>query len=63
MSDHTSGDHDHGHGDHGHGDHGDEGAERVTSPMQSFTTGQVGLGTAVAVVGLLVVFGVPLLMV
>jgi hypothetical protein len=62
MSDHTSDDHEHDHG-HGHGDHGDEEAERVTSPMQSFTTTQVGLGTAVAVVGLLVVFGVPLLLV
>jgi hypothetical protein len=56
-------DHGHGHGDddHGHG-HGDE-PERVTSPMQAFTTTEVGFGAAVAAVGLLVVFGLPLLLV
>jgi hypothetical protein len=56
--------HDGDHGGHdgdGHG-HGDAEAERVTAPMQSFTTAQVGLGAAVAVVGLLVTFGLPLLL-
>jgi hypothetical protein len=48
------------HDDHGHGE---EDAERVTAPMQQFSTAQVGLGAAVAVVGLLVTFGLPLLLV
>ena len=52
----------HGHGEDGHG-HGEADAERVTSPMQPFTTAQVGVGAAVAVVGLLVTFGLPLLLV
>jgi hypothetical protein len=34
---------------------------RTTAPMQSYSTKQVGVGVAVFVVGLLVVFGVPLL--
>ncbi|WP_202593849.1 DUF7550 family protein [Halolamina rubra] len=44
-------DHDHDHGD-------DEG--RVTAPMQEFSTGQVGIGFAVLVVGLVLTFGVAL---
>ncbi|WP_372911900.1 hypothetical protein [Salinigranum sp.] len=55
-------DHDHGHGD-GDGDdhgHGEEDG-RVTSPMQAFSSSQVGIGLAVLVVGLVVVFGIPLL--
>ncbi len=45
--------------DHGHDDHGgDEG--RVTAPMQEFTTGQVGKGAAVLVVGLVLTFGLAL---
>ena len=52
---------DHHAGDHDHGDHqGSEGG-RVTSPMQNFSTAQVGVGLAVLVVGLLVTFGLPLL--
>ncbi|WP_318570237.1 DUF7550 family protein [Salinigranum marinum] len=52
---------DHHAGDHDHGDHqGSEGG-RVTSPMQNFSTAQVGVGLAVLAVGLLVTFGVPLL--
>jgi hypothetical protein len=53
-------DHDHGHGhgdDHGHGE--EDG--RVTSPMQEFSSSQVGIGLAVLVVGLVVAFGIPLL--
>jgi len=42
--------------DHDHGD--DEG--RVTAPMQEFSTGQVGIGFAVLVVGLVLTFGVAL---
>ncbi|MFB6157393.1 MAG: hypothetical protein ABEJ34_06085 [Haloferacaceae archaeon] len=49
------------HEDHDHHPHeSDEG--RVTSPMQEFDTGQVGVGLAVLVVGLAVTFGVPLLL-
>lgn len=44
---------------HGHEDASDEDL-RVTSPMQEFTTGQVGVGVAILVVGVLVTFGVPL---
>ena len=67
MADESHDEHgDHGHdahdehGDHGHGEDEDL---RVTSPMQEFTTGQVGVGFAVLVVGLLVTFAVPLLFV
>jgi hypothetical protein len=57
---------DHGHddhhaGDHGHDDHQGGGDERVTSPMQEFSTSQVGVGLAVLLVGLVVTFGIPLL--
>lgn len=37
--------------------------ERVTSPMQAFDTSEVAVGALVAAVGLLVVFGLPLLLV
>jgi len=47
------------HADHARGD--DEGG-RVTSPMQGFTTGQVGVGFAVLAVGLAVTFGLALLL-
>ena len=55
MSDHAAD----GHGDDGHADHADAG--RVTSPMQSFESSQVTTGFVVLVVGLVVVFGIPLL--
>lgn len=48
------------HHDH-HGDHDDE-EWRETAPMQDFTMGQVGTGMAVALVGMVLVFGVPLLL-
>ena len=48
------------HDDHGHGDESDEG--RVTSPMQEFESSQVTTGFVVLVVGLVVVFGIPLLL-
>jgi hypothetical protein len=44
--------------DHGHDEPAED--ERVTSPMQEFTTGQVGIGFAVLVVGLVLTFGVAL---
>ena len=58
MADHAD-----DHADHEHHPHGEEEAEegRVTSPMQDFTTGQVGIGFVVLLVGLAVTFGVPLL--
>lgn len=43
--------------DHGH-DEEEEG--RTTAPQSEYTTSQVGLGFAVALVGLVVVFGLPL---
>jgi hypothetical protein len=58
--DDTHGD-DHHPGDHDHGDHQGSDDERVTSPMQAFSTSQVGLGLVVLAVGLLVTFGIPLL--
>jgi len=45
--------------DHAHEDDPDA---RVTSPMQAFTTKQAMTGGAVLLVGLLVVFGIPLLL-
>ena len=48
------------HDDHGHGDEYDEG--RVTSPMQEFESSQVTTGVVVLVVGLVVGFGIPLLL-
>lgn len=42
-----------------HDDHDDHGESdgRVTAPMQEFTTGQVGIGFVVMLVGLLLTFG------
>lgn len=57
----THDDHEEAHDDHSetHG-HDIEGIERVTSPMQGYSTTQVGIGLAVFVVGLLVAFVLPL---
>jgi hypothetical protein len=66
MSDHDADDgahaddHDHDASFDRHEEHGDEG--RVTSPMQSFESSQVTTGVVVFVVGLVVVFGIPLLL-
>jgi hypothetical protein len=53
------------HDDHGHEvEHAEgypPGETRVTAPQQDYTSGQVGAGALVALVGLAVVFGVPLL--
>ncbi|WP_185977124.1 DUF7550 family protein [Haloglomus irregulare] len=43
--------------DHGHDD---EAEGRTTAPQSEYTPQQVGIGFAVALVGLFVVFGVPL---
>ena len=56
MSDHD----DHADDGHGHDDHGEGG--RVTSPMQDFGMSQVTTGLVVLAVGLVVAFGVPLLL-
>jgi len=56
MADHAD-----DHADHEHHPHGEEEEGRVTSPMKEFTTGQVGIGFAVLLVGLAVTFGLPLL--
>jgi hypothetical protein len=61
MSDHDE----HGHENHDdHDDHSEhsseEGLERVTSPMQQFSSREVGIGTLILAVGLLVTFGIPL---
>ena len=37
--------------------------ERVTSPMQEITSGQAVTGAIIALVGVLVAFGLPLLLV
>jgi hypothetical protein len=57
MADHAD-----DHADHEHHPHSDEDEGRVTSPMQEFTTGQVGIGFVVLLVGLAVTFGLPLLL-
>ncbi len=48
------------HADHDHHPHEDGESVRVTSPMQDFTTGQVGVGFAVLAVGLAATFGIAL---
>jgi hypothetical protein len=60
MDDNAHGDGHHG-GDHDHDDHQSSDEERVTSPMQAFSSSQVGIGLTVLLVGLVVVFGIPLL--
>lgn len=48
--------------DHDDGHESDvEGIERVTSPMQDYSTTQVSIGLAVLAVGLAVAFALPLL--
>lgn len=53
---------DHNSGDHDHDDHQAGEDERVTSPMQEFTMGQVTTGAVVLLVGLAVTFGIPFLL-
>ena len=73
MSDHDADSDAEAHADDGHAGHGDENDDhaghgdeheegRVTSPMQEFGSAQVTTGLVVLAVGLLVVFGVPLLL-
>ncbi|MCL9817379.1 DUF7550 family protein [Natronocalculus amylovorans] len=44
------------------GDHEPDPDARVTSPMQEFTTSEALTGGVILLVGLLLVFGVPLLL-
>lgn len=44
--------------DHSHED--SDGLERVTSPMQQYSTKQVGVGLAVLAIGLLLTFVIPI---
>jgi hypothetical protein len=41
-------------------DHGEETEGRTTAPQSDYTARDVAIGTVVALVGLAVVFGVPL---
>jgi hypothetical protein len=41
-------------------DHDEEPAGRTTAPQSAYTAREVGIGFAVALVGLLVVFAVPI---
>lgn len=47
------------HADHEHHPHESSG-ERTTAPQSDYTARDVAIGTVVALVGLAVVFGVPL---
>ena len=47
--------------DHAH-EESDHGIERTTAPQAPYAGRHVAIGTVVALVGLLVVFGVPLLL-
>ena len=66
MSDHDAEGDAESHADPGHGDdhadHEDADEGRVTSPMQEFGSSQVTTGFVVLVIGLVVVFGIPLLL-
>ncbi|PSQ23696.1 hypothetical protein BRD04_02670 [Halobacteriales archaeon QS_9_67_17] len=48
--------------DHADHDHPDDESERTTAPQSDYTNRDVAVGAVVALVGLLVVFGVPLLL-
>lgn len=51
------------HADHDHNPHEpDDTAERTTAPQSEYTGREIAIGAAVALVGLLVVFAVPLLL-
>ena len=56
MSEHAEEGHEH-HAEHEHAAHESAAEGRVTAPMQEFSTGQVGVGLVVLVVGLLLTFG------
>ena len=47
--------------DHDHEHYREFDDERITAPMQGYTTGQVLTGVLVALVGIALVFGLPLL--
>jgi hypothetical protein len=47
---------------HGHEDHHDHESGRSTAPQSAYTNREVGIGLAVALVGILLVVVVPLLL-
>jgi hypothetical protein len=51
---------DHSEEDHQHEDHHDNEEGRSTAPQSGYTMQDVGLGFAVTLVGLVVVFGIPI---
>jgi hypothetical protein len=54
---------DHAHDDgHGHGDHHDHESGRSTAPQSDYTNREVGIGLAIALAGMVLVFLVPLLL-
>ena len=61
MSDHEDPSERDAHTDEVHGHEAEE-MDRVTSPMQDFSTSHVGIGFAVLVVGLAVAFVLPLVL-
>lgn len=50
------------HADHTHGDTTEPSDFRQTAPQGPYTNRMVGIGMVVALVGLLVVFGLPILL-
>jgi hypothetical protein len=54
MSDHAD--------DGGHEDHHDHESGRSTAPQSPYTNREVGIGLAIALVGVLLVFVVPILL-
>jgi hypothetical protein len=45
-----------------HDDHGEEDEGRTTAPQSDYTGRQIAIGAVVAVIGLLVTFGIPFLL-
>lgn len=48
--------------DHDHEHYREFDEDRITSPMQPYSTRRLGIGAVVALVGLLVIFGLPYLL-
>jgi hypothetical protein len=48
--------------DDGHGEHESPATERTTAPQSPFTMGDVTTGFVVALIGMIVVFLIPLLL-
>ncbi|MEF8841240.1 MAG: hypothetical protein V5A62_06385 [Haloarculaceae archaeon] len=50
------------HADDGHEDHHDPESGRSTAPQSDYTNREVGIGLAIALVGIFLVFAVPILL-